>query len=261
MLNPELFENKNEHRNVNRYLLAMKNLIEQQTLLKVKGRLKPVKKRIISYYDTPNSCLLREQNYILREREQQLVSQASYSFKYRSSNQLAVESINLKTAGLTGKHKFERDTLFLEQHKVVNLFSRSVKFSSADPIDSLANLKYYFPTLLSDPHLVQELPLQRVSGLHIDEHLYQGYKVDLGSVNGKLSLTLWYVKSASLRIKPVIAEVSISISNKKGKANQKVLDRASQVMIALTNMSNWNTPKPMSKTSFVYAYQPTFCSP
>lgn len=258
-LSPSAFNAEQEKASVDAYFVAMQQALTLHTNLVVKGHLKEVRSRLVSYFDTPGSCLLHQHDYILRERKNNKLAKGSYSFKYRHQDKGSVEKVNIQSRAQSAKYKFERDSLF-SKGKLQSVYSKSIKFQPAQAIANINQLNQHIAGLNVGILDNAQQNLRPVSGIQIQERVYTGYKIDFGPVSGKVSLTLWYIKGASLRIQPVFAEASFSISNKKSKVSEKVLQRAQLAIQALATVTSWNAANTISKTSFVYTYQPSFCS-
>ena len=101
------------------------------------------------------------------------------------------------------------------------------------------------------------LPLAKVSNLTVYEKTYKGALVDLGSKSGEFSLTLWYTSSTSTI--PALAEVSFSYGDIDEQYTGKVASNAKLLLEKMQSMPTWPQPNGITKTAWVYAYQPGFC--
>ncbi|ARU59527.1 hypothetical protein OLMES_5547 [Oleiphilus messinensis] len=101
--------------------------------------------------------------------------------------------------------------------------------------------------------------LTQVGNLTIEERVYKGTTIDLGSFDADVSLTLWYNGTPSGSQTPVVAEISFKYEDSNASYSRKVVNRAKTAFEAIQNLTTWTDPNSKTKTRFVYDYDTNFC--
>ncbi|MFC0227962.1 hypothetical protein [Serratia aquatilis] len=216
----------------------------------VKKEFKADKVRLVSFYDTPGTCKLKADNYVVRERIQVKSSKREIMMKRRTNTLAELEGVTLAGASPDSSSKVETDIV---PGKVV--YSISTKQTvGTEPLDSIESLDKLFPDL--ELNFKQTGALAKVSNLSIIEHSFEGPELKLDGQSFKFDLSIWYVTDET---KPVIVELSYKITEPTGKFSAESLSGAEKIMSTISDMNKWAAPESMMKTNWVYQYQPGFC--
>jgi len=255
MLNATLFNGARPFTQVDQYWAELQNLIQGAPISRNAGGLFSLtKQRIVKFYDTPSSCVLKAQGYTFRERIEN--SQREVTLKFRSNDRFISGYKNMQ--GNTGRSpvtKFEEDISapFVSKysHSTTQSIGQGKNLNKMnDPIGLYSGLATY--------NFNSNEPIILVSGLAVSEKVYKGPWVDLGNLNASFSLTLWYDSSSSMM--PLVAEISFKYKESKENYSDNVTNRALAVFEAMQSMSNWVSASSLTKTAFVFAYvNPSFC--
>ncbi len=255
MLDPSLFMGATPHIPVNNYWNALSPLIEGGEINRnTTGTFTLDKQRLIKFYDTPLTCKLNAKGYIFREREENGLREVT--LKYRHYDRFIAGHKNMQgEAHRNPITKFEED--------ISTPFTAKYSHSTTQEIGATKNLnKMNDPVGLYSGLTAYNFnlndPIELVSNLTITELVYKGTFVDLGNLNAKFSLTLWYDNNTSTS--PLVAEISFKYKDKNENYSENVVNRAAQVFEAMQTMTAWTSTSSLTKTAFVFAYtSPHFC--
>lgn len=218
----------------------------------IDGAFKDNEVRTVRFYDSPGTCRLKSGGYMLRARGDQ--KKSDITLKFRSSSQSTAAATDVSGSVSDAKTKLEDD--------IVPPFKETFSHSTTETLAATKNLNIMddvadlFPPIKSlGPQPKEALGL--VGNLDVTERTYAGPSSDLGSSDADLSLTLWFVADAST---PAVAEVSFKVKGDNGAFTAKVTDRSKLLFETMKAMSQWVSTSTVTKTDWVYQYQPSFCS-
>ncbi|EIJ43036.1 hypothetical protein BegalDRAFT_2172 [Beggiatoa alba B18LD] len=252
LLNPSLFNGANPEIAIASYWTDLQAVIQSSINRSRSGSFTLDKVRTVKFYDTPSTCRLRANDFIFRERVEN--GQREVTLKYRSPDRYVSGYQDMQGTGSDAETKFEDD---ISTPFVVS-YSHSTKQSIGsgknlnnmdDPIGLFSGLSAY--------QFNPNESITLVGGLSISEVVYSGASVDLGSKVATFDLTLWYLSANSTT--PVTAEISYKYADSNADYSQNVVTRAKTLFMAMQTMSAWLATNSMTKTNFVYTYNPSFC--
>lgn len=255
MLNPNLFNGLTPNAQVDQFWIELKNLIQGGTINRNTGGLFSLtKQRLVKFYDTPSSCVLKNNGYSFRERVDN--GQREVTLKFRSNDRFISGHKNMQgNAGRNPVTKFEED--------ISAPFVSKYSYSTTESIGQGKNLNKMndpiglYPGLTTYSFNANE-PIGLVSNLIISEKVYKGTWADLGNLNANFALTLWYDSPSSTM--PLVAEISFKYKDSNENYSDHVTNRALAVFEAMQSMGNWVSTTSLTKTAFVFAYSvPSFC--
>ncbi|ALG68080.1 hypothetical protein [Beggiatoa leptomitoformis] len=253
LLNPTLFNGTTPEVAVTAYWTDLRALIQSSINRSYSGNFTVDKVRTVKFYDTPNTCRLRTNDLIFRERVEN--GQREVTLKYRSPDRYVAGYQDMHGSSSSAETKFEED--IGAPYVVSYSHSTTQGISSSKNLNNMDDPIGLFPGISSyqfDPNEAMVL----VGGLSISEVVYSGATVDLGAKVATFDLTLWYLSSASTT--PVAAEISYKYADANGDYSQNVVTRAKVLFEAMQTMTTWQATNAMTKTNFVYTYNPTFCN-
>ncbi|MBT4793070.1 MAG: hypothetical protein HON90_15965, partial [Halobacteriovoraceae bacterium] len=264
-LRPELFSRDvgtiDKYREVVEKLLA-KNL-NKSYLGKKRNKSKT---RLVSFFDTKGSCILKNNGYSLRERRATEVGERWINVKYR--NRDIEESGNRPIEDLQkrGTHKFEEDIVGVD-----SIYSHSNKMEIEEDFDISRDALLVYPHL-SRSGLQPSHKLVKVGNYTAHEYNYVlgrarfDKRFDKNNKRTKkykkqslraIELTLWFLDGSK---HPIVAEVTWKVKDKNGKYHKQNLLNANSFFNRLKRLEYWVDPNPESKTLMIYAHSLGFCN-
>lgn len=239
---------------VDSYWNALKSLIQSAPLSRTaSGSLAYDQQRTVMFYDVPSSCELHKSGYILRERVNGSGTR-ELTLKFRSADRYISGAKNVAGNQAGVETKFEDD--ITAPFKAVFSHSSKQPISAGKNINELQDIVDLYPGFANEG-LWSALSLARVGNLTVHEKTFKGGLADLGSKNGEFALTLWYTASTSTT--PVLAEVSFWYGDSDEQYSGKVAGNGKLLLEQMQAMPTWPQPSGLTKTAWVYAYQPGFC--
>lgn len=235
----------------NNFLADFNAELKRQGLMAVvEKKFKADKVRTVSFYDTPGSCKLKAENYVVRERTQVNNGKREVMMKRRTNTLAELEGITLSGAYPGASSKIEADII---PGKVTYSISTKQTVGN-EPLDSIAALDKLFPDLKKN--FKQSGALAKVSDLTVTDHSFGGPELQLDNQLFNFDMSIWYVNDVT---KPVIVELSYKITEPTGEFSPTSLKNADSIMGTITGMNKWAAPESVMKTAWVYQYQPGFC--
>lgn len=256
MLDPSQFTGSSTtlQTKVNAYWNDVKTVITSALLSRTaSGNLTFDQQRSGMFYDVPTTCELNKLGYILRERVNASGTR-ELTLKYRSIDRYISGAKNVNGNQAGAETKFEDD--ITAPYKAVFSNSSKQNISAGKNINYTQDIVDLYPGF-SGENLWNQLPLVKVGNATITEKTWKGGLADLGSKNGEFTLTLWYTSSSS--ITPSLVEVSFSYGDSDEVYTGKVAGNAKLLLEKMQAMATWPLPSGLTKTAWVYAYQPGFC--
>lgn len=239
---------------VNTYWSAVKTVVQSAPLGRTaSGSLAYEQQRSVMFYDVPGSCELNQGGYILRERVGSTGAR-ELTLKFRSADRYIAGARNVAGNQADAETKFEDD--ITAPFKAVFSHSTKQTISAGKNINELQDIVDLYPGFASQGDNTA-LPLTRVGGLTVYEKTWKGGKADLGSKTGDFTLTLWYTTSGGTT--PVLAEVSYAYGDADEQYTGTVAGNGKLLLEQMQAMAGWALPSGLTKTAWVYAYQPGYC--
>jgi hypothetical protein len=257
MLDPGRFTHGTEASAVTALFFDAKATIEQAIDRDVSGSPVLEKQREVRYFDTPQTCKLRELGYSFRERVENGDSEVSLKFRSPDRYIADFEDLDSDTNGAETKLEADIGANAWTDFKVI--YSHSTKAPNSRNINEVHDINEHFPDFERDHDLDDDLPLVVVGNLDIREHVYSDVEIDLGQHDAEIDVTLWYAGAPSSGQTPLVAEISFKYEDGSADYTQKVVHRAKTAFHALQGLTDWVNPASRTKTRFVYEYDPAFC--
>jgi hypothetical protein len=148
---------------------------------------------------------------------------------------------------------------YSEKELFMNTTSSKNGFIAA-ATNNFEDINVHFPGFDADYGIADSTTLSLVSNLSIHERVYDGGVIDLGSIDADVSITFWYSSVPTASQKPVAVEVSFKYEDSSADYTKAVVNRAKQSFDAMQTMSSWNSTSSVTKTQYVYSYNPSFCN-
>ncbi|MBL6989209.1 MAG: hypothetical protein ISR65_05500 [Bacteriovoracaceae bacterium] len=265
-LKPSLF--KNGLKSIDEYREVIEGILSPGQLVKSYiGKKRDEKKtRLVSFYDTAGSCILKNNGFSLRDRNAVEVGERWASIKYRSKDIEESGDRSVDDAQKKGIQKFEEDLVGVD-----SIYSHSNKLKVAKDISLEHEALKIFPSLrrsgLSPSHRLVKVgnytahEFNYVLGeIRVDTRYKKGVKKTKKFKKlslRKLELTLWFLPNKS---DPIIAEITWKIKDESGQYNKETLRSANNLFNKLKAMKKWVDPNPEPKTLMIYAHSAGFCS-
>ena len=252
MLDPALFNGANPAAAISGFQDDLEAVVQYGIGRSVSGNFTLDKTRTVRFYDTMGSCLLYSNNLIFRERIEG--SDREVTLKYRSFDRFVSSYQDMSGTEGDAETKFEED--------ISAPFSAKYSHSTTQGISAGKNLNRMddpiglYPGLETYP-FDDTQSIYVVGNLTITEKVYKGFSVDLGNEDGAFSLTLWY-NSTDLTT-PLVAEISFKYEDNDEDYSENVVTRAQALFYDMQEMGFWLSANGLSKTAFVYTYNPAFC--
>jgi hypothetical protein len=208
--------------------------------------------RAVRFYNSPGTCRLKNAGYMLRTRGD--TAGGEVTLKFRSSSPSIAAASDVSASVSDAKTKFEDD--------IMPPFNETFSHSTTEGLSATKNLNILvdvtdlFPGTRS-LNLPKKDTLSLVGNLDIIERIYAGPSSDLGSSDADFSLTLWFVGNA---LTPAVAEMSFKVKADNGDFTGKVTDRSKLLFDTMRAMNLWVSMSTITKTEWVYQYQPSFCT-
>jgi len=252
MLEPSNFNGTNPATAVSAFWNALQQVIASGIGRSTSGTFALDKSRTVRFYDTPGTCLLSNNKLIFRERVES--GNREVTLKYRSFDRFVSSYQDMSGIGGDAETKFEEDLgapySVKYSHSTTQGISDSKNLNRMDdPIGLYPGLESY--------NFDDTLPIAVVGGLTVAERVYKGPSVDLGSENGAFSLTLWYAGGDLTA--PLVAEISFKYKDAAEDYSENVVTRAQNLFLDMQTMTAWLAADAVSKTAFIYGYDPSFC--
>ncbi len=258
LLNPALFTYTTESSQVNSYFSAFTNAVEAKIARDVSGSLSLDKVRTVKFYDTAGSCLLNNSGYIFRDRIEG--GQSEVTLKFRSADPYIADFEDLSASSNQADTKLEADIGAKADNAFVIVYGHSTTSPNTRTINNFEDINVHFPGFYTNYGIADSTALALVGNLAIHERVYDGGMIDLGSIDAEVSLTLWYSSAPTPSQKPVVVEVSFKYEDSAADYTKAVVNRAKQSFDAMQTLSSWNSTSSVTKTQFVYSYNPVFCN-
>lgn len=217
----------------------------------ISGSFKPHHDRTVMYYDSPGHCVLRERDYGLRSRIED--GKRKISLKFRSTDQAKAAARDVSGSSKKAKTKFEQD-ITPQSSK----YSHSTKqpLSDSKNINKIKDIKDLYPTTTQFDD-VSDDALVPIGGLNIHELTFDGPTSDLGDGTAEFTATVWYDGDSKT---PSIAEISFELAANEEKVfTSEVSANAQDIFQVIQGMDNWVAANSTTKTTWVYAHDPSFC--
>jgi hypothetical protein len=208
--------------------------------------------RHVRFYDSPGTCRLKNLSYMFRTRSDG--DDSEVTLKFRSSSQSVAASTSVSGSVSGAETKLEVD--ITPPFKQVFSHSTTEYLADSKDLNILDDVEDLFPATKS-LDLPEKEPLSIVGNLDLTERTYDGPSSDLGEQDADFSLTLWYPNGA---LKPAIAELSFKVKAPESDFTAKVDERSKLIFEAIQGMSQWISGGSLTKTEWVYQYQPSFCT-
>lgn len=257
LLDPSHFSYTNQSATANRYLSDAKQAIGNAISRNVSGTWVLTKQRQVAFYDTPSSCQLRQLGYVFRDRVS--AGHSEVTLKFRSPDRFIANFEDLSSANNQAETKLEADISMATDNAMRIIYSHSTTTANTRTLNDMADVNSHFSGFADDYGLNDNLTLAKVGGLTINEYVFEGSVIDLGSIDASLELTLWYASAPSASQQPVIAEVSFKYKDPDSHYTAKVVQRAKLALEAMAQLNTWNSTNSVTKTAFVYTVDPMFC--
>lgn len=253
LLEPSLFAGGGEQAKAqaNNFLAELKTAMAKQGFASaIDKKFKEDKDRNVIFYDTPGTCKLKAANYVARERTRVDNNKREMMVKLRTNSLSQLSGVNLTGHYSDASSKVEAD---ITPGNVVYSYSTKQTIGT-EPINSIASLYKLYPNLKTSFN--QSGMLAKVSDLMIIEHTYDKPVVTLDGQLFEFGFGLWYVNNVT---DPVIAELSFTITEPNGNFPPAAVQKAEKIMNLIAGMNKWAATKSLTKTAWVYQYQPNFC--
>lgn len=253
LLNPDHFDGADPTPHVKRFWQALNEQLGDS--FDIKGKKKPEPLRTVFYYDTPGTCRLHAQGYVLRERSEE--DTRELVLKFRSSHRDVAAHRNMESKNTEAKPTFEEDIGV----GFTTVFSHTGEFALDDQPRprNLQELARLFDGLKQqDLDGVERLEL--VAGLMLLEQRFKSKTVKFGAKEDRFTLSLWYVPSSPTE--PYLAEISFRYKDEQGVYPPTTVEAARQVFEKMQGMHEWQATESQTKTARVYAHGgSTYCRP
>lgn len=210
------------------------------------------KTRTVRFYDSPGTCRLRDLSYSFRERVTSGDREAT--LKFRSTTSSTAANTVITSSSSSAESKFELDVTATN-----NIYSKSTKqpLSNSKNLNILDDVKDLYPST-SSLNLPSQEAFNIVSNLTVNEVTYAGPTSDLGQQSAEFTVSLWFANANDTT--PAIVEASFKVEEANGDFTNKVTERSTLMFNTMKQMSSWVAANAMTKTNWVYQYQPTFCT-
>ncbi|WP_039913613.1 hypothetical protein [Cellvibrio mixtus] len=258
LLNPALFTSATESTKVADYFASFTGAVESAIARDVSGSLTLDKTRTVKFYDTAGSCLLDDLGYIFRDRIEN--GQSEVTLKFRSPDSYIADFEDLSASSNQAKTKLEADIGSKSGTAFNIVYGHSTTSPNTRTINNFEDINVHFPGFDTNYGIADSTTLSLVGNLSIYERVYDGGIIDLGSIDAEVSVTLWYSSVPSGSQKPVVVEVSFKYEDPSADYTKAVVNRAKQSFDAIQTLSSWNSTSSVTKTQFIYQYNPTFCN-
>lgn len=249
-LNEAPFLQGNVDAAANRWAAAFAPLVQKSFGVAIKGTAEFDKEREVRFLDTPGTCALRANGYILRERV--LRQDYRLTLKTRSSDAAWVRATPIDAPGAVTK--LEEDVSPPADGKLSR--SATLRLVPRQAPKSMADAAQLFPALAKVAGT--DAPLQFVEGLRVREVVYQLPSWKAGGTKIEPGLSLWYdMKDGKL----LFAEADFSYDVPDDPAAARDLAARVQALFAAMQAdSAWAGTRSTTKTEFTYtASGGTFC--
>lgn len=259
LLNPQLFSFSSEANTAQTLESQAKTSIANAIQRSVRGSFTLQKVRQIQFFDTPNECFLKQNGYVFRERVEQGASEVT--LKFRSPDRFISGYEKLQSSTYGAETKLEEDISANAYTDFKSVYGHSTKAPNQRRINRINDVYYHFPDFERRYQIYSRTPLTAVNSTPIYERVYQGVEIDLGSIDAKVSLTLWYGQAPSGQQSPIIAELSFKYKDVNAEYTRKVVNRAKKSFDSLRALTTWVSPNSQTKTGWIFASNPSFCLP
>lgn len=259
LLDPSNFTYATESSKVDNYFDDLVTAVEAAISRDVTGSLSLDTTRTVKFYDKSGSCDLKNLGYIFRDRIES--GNSEVTLKFRSPDRYISDFEDLSATSNQAETKLEADIGVKGTNTFNVVYSHSTTSPNTRTINEFADINYHFPGFNSDYGFSDSTPLSLVGNLSINERVYKGGEIDLGSIDAEVSVTLWYTSSSpSSATHPAIVEVSFKYEDSSADYTKAVVNRAKTTFEALQGLTAWNSTSSTTKTEFVYSYNPGFCN-
>ena len=258
LLKPTLFTHGTADAVVADYFADFAAAVEATIARDVTGTMSLDKIRTVRFFDTPGSCQLNNLGYIFRERIEN--GDSEVTLKFRSADPYIADFEDLSAASSQAETKLESDFGVKNGNPLHIVYGHSTKTPNKRNLNDLEDINVHFPGFADDYNFSNSTPLAVVGQLAVHERVYKGGEIDLGSIDAEVSITLWYHSLPATSQQPVIAEVSFKYEDSSANYTKAVVNRAKLAFEAMQTLTALNSSSSVTKTQFVYSYQPDFCN-
>lgn len=196
--------------------------------------------------------------YIFRDRIES--GQSEVTLKFRSADPYIADFENLSASSNQAETKLEADIGAKVDNALSIVYGNSTTAPNTRTINNVEDINVHFPGFDTDYGIADSTALSLVSNLSIHERVYDGGVIDLGSIDADVSITFWYSSVPTPSQKPVAVEVSFKYEDSSADYTKAVVNRAKQSFDAMQTLSSWNSTSSVTKTQYVYSYNPSFCN-
>ncbi|WCN09888.1 hypothetical protein GV055_13665 [Marinomonas mediterranea] len=257
MLDTSKFNYVTEQSDVLALVGDVESVVESAINRNVSGTPQLERVRDVHFYDTPNTCLLNDMGYSFRERVENGISEVTLKFRSPDRYISDYEDVSSSTSGSETKLEADVGANSINNFKVA--YGHSTTAPNTRNINDMKDVNAHFDGFDHDYNLSDNLALNAVGGLDISERVYKDVYIDLGSYDAEVSVTLWYRDNPATNTTPLVAEVSFKYKDANADYSRKVVNRAKQSFDAIRTLTSWVDPNSLTKTRFVYQYDPNFC--
>lgn len=242
---------------VSNYWAVLKNVIENSSIERnTSGGLSLEKDRTVIFYDVEGSCDLFNAGYVFRERINN--GNREVTLKYRSSDRFIATKKDMDGTMSGWESKFEEDLAvpFISKYS----FSTKQEISNSKNLNKMDDPVRLYPGLENE-NFDEALYIKKVGNLTVNEYVYKNASVDLGALDAKFSLTLWYNEFVSTTA-PIVAEISFKYEDTNESFSNNVVTRAKSLFTAMqqdATLVSWNAQNSLTKTATIYQYDNNFC--
>lgn len=200
---------------------------------------------VVSYLDTPGTCVVRNNKYAVRYRTG---TDNDIEFKFSHPDEELSSFTDVSGSGKNNSGKLETD---VDPGSLVYSNSSKQDPASSGAPASVSALISQFPGA-SVFSAYSSQSLVKVNGLSLTQKEYDGPSSDLGQSVAEFTLTLWYIGSSST---PSLAELSFRIDADSGSYfTTPVMQRSQILMQAMDTLTSWDLSPSTTKTAWVYNY-------
>ncbi|WP_081310447.1 hypothetical protein [Pseudoalteromonas luteoviolacea] len=178
MLSAAYFSKINEHHRVNQVFNEVADLTFSATSKPLLGTSYLSKVRQVRFYDVAHACTLNTLGYIFRERIENDSSEITLKYRHVDSYLSGFEDVSSQHN--EAKTKLEADFSIANSGVWKVVYGHSTKVPNSRNINEVKDINKHFAGFESTYELPDSTPLRLVSGLTVNERVYEGYTVDLG---------------------------------------------------------------------------------
>lgn len=228
----------------------------QNIVFDTDGNLNKVEKqRIVRFYDSADH-ILRENNYVFRERVDLSTRKREVTLKFRHQDRYIAQDRNMAAADVgKGKTKFEEDIKI----PFIKLYSFSTKQSISDgkSLNKLNDPAELYPDLKKRLKSYQEnVVIDIVGNFTAREVVITGADFQIGAnpkLEAECAIIAWY-DEAGEKDRPVAVEFSFKYENEREEFDGLAAQRAFDVFCRIEGkLAEWLDTEGPTKTALVYS--------